>query len=515
MELAAETKLNSRQHYSPTSTPVLDVFRPLPPQTKDNLSAGEYFLVSSVVILALVGISSLRAVIAGVSAHPAAAAWWAALLSPLAAALCAVAVHEAGHLLAGALLGFKLRQARIGGLNFGKHASCGEPYCGDVLTLGVAVLEPGTAGQDDGRLRRQLVLLSLGGPLANLVFAAALEAVATLLHSSFPAGYMLQVGAAFSALLAIAALLPDVDRRGNFSDGARLLMLLRNNEKAERWLSNMRCQMALNQGRHPRDWDEASVARAAAVNDDSRDAFTSRWLAYLWAAERQDITCATKYLEGALESLGYATPRLRDHLFLEAAVFQAWFRDNPSKALFWVYRIRNKKLTRLQKQRLDVAVLWAEGRLFDAWEKLGKDYLALLRELPESPGRHLAEESALEWKRQMESRMLTRAWRSMYSISRQIEPAALQAAFAERYQALSTQPSAFSHQHSAISHQPKELTTEDAKDTREGKDHRRGRRGRREDKMQVRWGSFICSFFLCVLRVLCGESPSRSRRPLR
>jgi len=40
MELAAESKLNNAQHYSPTSTPVLDVFRPLPPQTKESLSAG-------------------------------------------------------------------------------------------------------------------------------------------------------------------------------------------------------------------------------------------------------------------------------------------------------------------------------------------------------------------------------------------------------------------------------------------------------------------------------------------
>jgi hypothetical protein len=47
MELAADTKLNTAQHYSPTSTPVLDVFRPLPPQTKESLSAGEYFLASS------------------------------------------------------------------------------------------------------------------------------------------------------------------------------------------------------------------------------------------------------------------------------------------------------------------------------------------------------------------------------------------------------------------------------------------------------------------------------------
>jgi hypothetical protein len=83
----------------------------------------------------------------------------------------------------------------------------------------------------------------------------------------------------------------------------------------------------------------------------------------------------------------------------------------------------------MQKQRLDIALLWAEGRLFDAWEKLGTGCLAELRGLPVSPGRTLAEESAAEWKRQMESRMLTRAWRSMYSLSSQLEPAALQAAF--------------------------------------------------------------------------------------
>jgi hypothetical protein len=422
MELAAETKLNTSQHYSPTSTPVLDVFRPLPPQTKESLSAGEYFLASSLVILTLVGLPSLRAVM------EAAPAWWAVLI-PLAAALAAGIMHETGHLLAGWLFGFKIKQIRIGPLHLGKHANCREPYCGDVLTLGVAVLEPRVSDQDDAALGRRLLGLLLGGPLASFIMAGVLQLWLNLAQPRYLAAFGMQVGVVFSALFAIAALLPDADRRGNFSDGARLLMLLKRDAKAERWFSNIRCQIALNQGRHPRDWNEACVGRAAAVSDDSRDAFVARWLAYLWAAERQDITCATKYLEGALEVLAYSTPKLRDHLFLEAAVFQAWFRDNPSKALFWVYRIRSKKLTRLQKLRLDIALLWAEGRLFDAWEQLGTGYLAQLRELPVSPGRTLAEESAAEWKRQMESRMLTRAWRSMYSLSRQLEPSALQEGF--------------------------------------------------------------------------------------
>ncbi len=422
MELAAEGKLNNTQHYSPTSTPVLDVFRPLPPQTKESLSAGEYFLASSLAILTLVALPSLRAVI------EIAPGYWAALI-PVIAALSAGFTHEMGHILAGWLSGFRPRQIKIGTVHLGRRARCGEPYCGDVLTLGAAVLEPRVSDQNDATLRRRLAFLMLGGPLASISLAGALEAAQYIARPGFLVGFSLHVGAAFSGLIAIAASLPDVNRSGIFSDGARLLMLLRNDAKAERWLSNIRCQMALNQGCHPRDWDQACVAGAAAISDDSRDAYIARWLAYLWAAERQDITCATKYLEGALEVLSYATPKMRDHLFLEAAVFQAWFRDNPSKALFWVYRIRNHKLTRLQKQRLDIALLWAEGRLFDAWEKLGTGYLAELRGLPASPGRTLAEESAAEWKRQMESRMLTRAWRSMYSISSQLEPSALRAAF--------------------------------------------------------------------------------------
>ncbi len=422
MELAAETKLNTAKHYSPTSTPVLDVFRPLPPQTKESLSAGEYFLASSLAILILVALPSLRSIV------EIAPGYWAALI-PVIAALSAGFAHEMGHIMAGWLFGFRLKQIKIGALHLGRRARCGEPYCGDVITLSASILEPRVGNQDDATLRRRLSLLMLGGPLASTLLAGALETIYYISEPGFLLGFSLHVGAAFSGLIAIAASLPDVNRRGIFSDGARLLMLLRKDAKAERWLSNIRCQMALNQGRHPRDWVQGCVSRAAAVSDDSCDAYLSRWLAYLWAAERQDITCATKYLEGALEVLSYSTPKMRDHLFLEAAVFQAWFRDNPSKALFWVYRIRNNKLTRLQKQRLDIALLWAEGRLFDAWEKLGTGYLAELRGLPVSPGRTLVEESAAEWKRQMESRMLTRAWRSMFSISSQLEPSALQAAF--------------------------------------------------------------------------------------
>src|SRR5262249_22560189 len=160
--------------------------------------------------------------------------------------------------------------------------------------------------------------------------------------------------------------------------------------------------MALARGEHPRTWSEASIFRSIAIDDDSRDAVSASWLAYLWAAERQDITSATKYLEEALAATvsASATAGLRDRLFLEAAVFQAWFREDTAKATFWAGQIRDRKLTPLQHLRLEIALMWSVGKLFDAWEKIG-DYFKILQELPATPARELMEQSAREWKSQM------------------------------------------------------------------------------------------------------------------
>ena len=168
-------------------------------------------------------------------------------------------------------------------------------------------------------------------------------------------------------------------------------------------------------------WDEAAIASDAALDDDSCDAVLARWIGYLWATERQDITLATKYLEEALTAPAASSAHLRDHLFTEAAMFQAWFRDDSAKARFWAAHIK-RRLSPLQKSRLGTGLLWSEGKLFDAWEKLG-DYFDLLRGMPASPARDLLEQNALEWKKQMESRMLTRAWRTMYSMSQEVEQA--------------------------------------------------------------------------------------------
>lgn len=418
MELASDTKTLAA--YSPTSTPLLDVLRPVSRESRGKPSAGEYFFLSSAFMLAMVSVPALRRLAAVNSASH---FWLGFIALPVVALPAAGIIHEFGHLVAARFAGFRLVRLALGETFTDNCPAEHKLHACEVLPVGCMVFEPRKMDLLEGRL----FTVFFGGPLASLLWTVLLESWRYWPHTQFPASsplvhWFVRLCAASSLLIGVASLLPDAGRRGNFSDGARLIMLLKNDARASRWTAIIRMQLALGRGEHPRDWDPGWVAQAALANDDSRDAVTANWLAYLWAAERQDITSATRYLEEALASPCAVASRLRDRLFLEAAVFQAWFRESPDKARSWVEQIHGRKLTALQQQRLSVALLWAEGKLFDAWEQM-EVYFTLLRQLPASPARDLAEKSALEWRRQMESRMLTRAWRTMYSVSQQVEGA--------------------------------------------------------------------------------------------
>ena len=417
MELAPGTWQLAK--YSPTSTPVLDVLRPLEAQRRDRIGGvGDYFFLSSVVILALIALPWLSSATATISSLSSISRRRTDAVTvqanPAMAFAAAVATHEAGHLLAAWLAEFRL-------------ASVNKPATGRALYAclgfrgGMFNLEP----RHSDRLPRRLLLVVSSGPAASLLTPLVLELFVGLVHTQFLTTFVVHIFSVMSLLIGVAELLPDTGK-GSFSDGARILMLLKNNAARERWISTLQLQLALLHGEHPRTWDEESVTAATSIQDDSCDAVMARWLAYLWALERKNITAATKYLEEALAA-SPAAGVLCDRLFLEAAVFQGWFREDSSKAAFWAGRIHEGKLLPLQRLRLKIALLWSEGKLYDAWERLG-DYFDLLRELPSSAARDLAEQNATEWRAQMESRMLTRALRAMYAISQQVEQSTIQSA---------------------------------------------------------------------------------------
>ncbi|HYL93490.1 MAG TPA: hypothetical protein VEW69_10075 [Alphaproteobacteria bacterium] len=412
MEQAEEGKPETEVQYSPTATPILDVLRLVSARPRRQLGAGAYFLVSSSLMVLLVGLATIQAFPSYWFAQPDTWSAWQALCLAIVAVLLASVAHQAGHLVAGRLAGFHLRWFEAGSWSLGGGAAAARAIGPVVLTNETLIREAS---------RKQLMAALLSAPVLGLLLSLFAETMNVALSVSVPGRIGLHVFALASVLIAVASLLPDVSTRGNYSDGARLLMMLRKDSRAERWLAILELQRKLGQGELPKSWDPQVVARALAVKDDTADALLAHCLAHRWSAGIQDISAATRHLEEALALLGNARVILRDQLFLEAAIFQGWFRSNPAKARYWIARVsRLKKLAPLQRSRFEAAVLWAEGKLFEGWEKLGEG-LVTLRHLPESPARSIAERSLQDWKYQMESRMLTRAWRSMSMLAQNME----------------------------------------------------------------------------------------------
>ncbi|HEY6271165.1 MAG TPA: M50 family metallopeptidase [Terriglobales bacterium] len=411
MELAADAKQIPK--YFPTSTPIVDGFEPLPSGNRQRLGAGEYFFLSGVAILSLIALPIFRRTAISLSSQGIILACLiACLFIPGTALAAAVVAHEAGHLAAAWLSGFRLAP-RI-------SATSGRPrpYSRGLLRIGFWTLEPRRLDHLPGRL----FLVVLGGPMTSFLLPAVLASAVTVARPSPLAVFCLEVFGATCLLLSVAELLPDMGR-GASSDGARLLMLLRKDAFADRWLSLVGLEHSWNADQPPENWDERTIARIIAIDDDSRDAVAARWMGYWWATERQDISSAAKYLEESLAAPGGSSGWLRDRLFLEAAVFQAWFREDLDKAGAWAARIHHRRLTSDQQCRLTIALLWAEGRLFDAWEKLGQ-LTTSLQDIPASSVRNFSVTNCLEWKTEMESRMLTRAWRALYSTTQQVDRSA-------------------------------------------------------------------------------------------
>ncbi len=420
MGTVSDKPAGGEQHF-PTSTPLLDLLSAVPQNPLDRLGTGDYFFISSTVILAFLELTLIRSLLDGVAGQSAVAYWVAFLTVPVVALFLSVALHSAGHALVGKAIGIETVGIRIGPFRL-RTRGARESLTEQTVFMGRAMLRP----RRTDNLRRRLMILAISGPLTSLVVPLVLESAFYIAPAGTGQRYLLavftvHVFSALSALYGISSLLPDLDGAGNFSDGARIFMLVRNGARAVRWCAIVRLQSALDSGLPAQEWDEKTIAQALGEDDESQDAVVANWLAYLWAAGRHDLTVATRYLEEALKGSAFCPDSLRDRFFLEAAVFQAWFRHNSSRGEFWAAQIGHPGwLPPLQRRRLEIALRWAGGTPFNAWEMLNS-YLSSVRELPQDPVRDLVEREAMEWKAQMESRMLAGAWAMMHSSPQEFE----------------------------------------------------------------------------------------------
>ncbi len=317
-------------------------------------------------------------------------------------------IHELGHVAAGLAVGFHFEGVRVGPLMLSKS-----PH-GLKFTLqrisdfdGIAAM--GT--QQLRKLRQKLAIYTVAGPFANLLsglcvwlFLASQLSV-TLQHAIRQS---LQFFAALSIFVAVVNLIPYRRRNGMFTDGARLLSFVSSRVKTRRLLCLMALKMQTDSGVRLRNLKRTWIAHSCAIPDESLDALHAFWIAYLVSNDREDPEPAAQHLEKCLERFRIPSAQFQELLLMEAAIFQAWFRDDEQKAKIWSQKSEAGPAAPLLHQlRLAICMHWA-GRRYDeltsAWEK-GRVHIETL---PPSPAKDRLNDSWLEWKSELDTKRATR-----------------------------------------------------------------------------------------------------------
>lgn len=265
----------------PPSTPLAD---PLPPPQKrpSQLLAGLIGgLIGGVSCLAVFIFAQplIGPLVKSISALP------AGLLAIFAASLGIVA-HEFGHVLGGALAGFRfqfmvfafLRLEQVNGrlrLALNRDLS---------LAGGVALSLP----TDDANLERRYTLFIAAGPLASFLLGiiSVLAGVFLVPAPGYLQLFLLTFGL-ISIMLGVVTLLP-VMVGVMPSDGLRLLRMWRGGPLARRDIALVRIFAAGQLAQRPRDWPAPLVAEMLLPADGSAAEFFARSLALLHALDLHD-----------------------------------------------------------------------------------------------------------------------------------------------------------------------------------------------------------------------------------
>lgn len=263
---------------------------------------------------------------------------WVLLLAGAAVTVLAVlAVHEAGHLLAGRLVGFRfllfiagpVRVAREGGqvrLGWNRNLS---------LAGGLAATGPTPDRLE--RLRQRTAVMVAGGPAVSLLAGLAGGALylSAGLHEgglSGPAGVLPRLAAIFalgSLAIAVVTLFPG-RTSGFLTDGSRLLQLLRGGPRAEADAALVGLMAWSMAGARPRDWDPALVENALRDDDGP---FHALALHHAWrhAADSGNEAVAEAHRKALIGSLHDIPEAARPGILLDLAT-DAALAWNPAEA---------------------------------------------------------------------------------------------------------------------------------------------------------------------------------------
>jgi hypothetical protein len=273
-------------------------------------------------------------------------------------------IHECGHLLGGRLVGSRFMLLIVGPLRILREQRGIRVGLNKNLAAygGMAASMP----QGEQNIQRKMLVMVAGGPVASLLFALLAGGLG-LWPGLLPkvVALLFVITALLSALIFVGTSIPTYTG-GFFTDGARILMLLKGGPGVERWSANTLLNSLVLAGRLPREWSPVLLQKSTAIPDGTLDDAVGCSFAYYYNLDTGNIAEARKFLQRQLMALDQMPSIVRPNFLLEAAYFEARYHANAETARRWLEQARGGIVERATRLRVEAAVLLAEGRKDEA-----------------------------------------------------------------------------------------------------------------------------------------------------
>ena len=287
--------------------------------------------------------------------------YWGFVSSFLIAGLLGILCHELGHVAAGKLSGFQFQTLSAGPIVVSLLSDGWRVQWVNSLGLwsGMTVMSP----RRPARLRSNAIFFVAGGPIGSLLCGAG--SLALML-----AGPSLNLGMAaeFFGILGVVELVNCIANLvplavpGGYTDGARLLQVMRKRPEGERFLAELAFGLSDTTTLRPKDWHPRWIQ---AVTEDPASPGFSRgcYHAYVYHLDREEIDDASIWLARCMDSRGtLKRDPYRWILAIENAYFEARHLRNLEGAKTWLTVPRaGIPAERFTVLRVKAAVHIAEG----------------------------------------------------------------------------------------------------------------------------------------------------------
>ncbi|OJJ15888.1 hypothetical protein BKI52_36830 [marine bacterium AO1-C] len=248
-----------------------------------------------------------------------------------------LAIHELGHVFAGISVGFEFRMITVGPFMLRKEST--QPNNKQLRFRwntrlnamgGLALCLP----KSDHKLRPNFIKFIAGGPLASLLLAVLAATIYWLFYrhnQAFFARNFWQFTALMSGIIFLTTIIP-MRSGGFFSDGARMLNLLRGGPKAEVDLAILTSTAAATSGVRPREMNIAPLQKIL-VNDYQHPFIPYLHLyMYAYLMDWDKPTEALIHLKKTVEEIDSIPAGYQATVWLEVAFYKAYYQQSLSEA---------------------------------------------------------------------------------------------------------------------------------------------------------------------------------------